>query len=131
RKRIPGRPIPWNGPHRSIPDMATGRVRYPRCTGDPMNMRKMEGIFIRRMNRRNISPSRNQRPCARHDPRQHASRSVVAFLAFRAAHVLHRHGISLTGTKVMMDPLVDTIEFVAFVSGAVRKVNLRCPVTVD
>jgi len=55
----------------------------------------------------------------------------MTFLAFGAADVFHRHGIHLAGTQVLMEPLIDVIEFVAFVSGAGRKVNPGCPVAVD
>src|ERR1700727_2797088 len=55
----------------------------------------------------------------------------MAFLAFRTADVFHRYGIHLTRTKLMVEPLIDAIEFVAFLAGAIRKINLRSPVTVD
>ena len=54
----------------------------------------------------------------------------MAFLAFRTADIFYRHAIHRTRLQVMMEFLVNAVEFVA-ISAGIGKIDLGSTVTVD
>lgn len=55
----------------------------------------------------------------------------MAFLAFRAANVLDGDAVLIMILKVLLEVLIDAVEFVAVRSGRIREVDLGSTVAID